>query len=495
MPYLPVIALERAGSEPLSAQIVAQMRSSILLGELHVGESVPSTRALAARLGVSRGSVVTAYDQLTGEGYLVSTQGAPTRVAVLVHEGDAALPTQSVVAPKSGPAPVVLDLTPGYPSTRRLSGRAWTAAWRRAAAQPIPHTEPPLQGTMALRTEVAQHLRHARGVLCSIDDIIVTAGTSEALALVAVALQERGGAGAALADRVGRAPLVAVETPGYPAAARVLRRLGVNLVSIPNEADGMPVRALDALANRVDAVLVTPSHQYPLGGRLPVEDRLRLLHWAQRTDAWIIEDDYDSEFRHVGPPLPALASLDNDGRVVLVGSFSKVLTPWLRVGYLVLPERAAVRDALLAVRGDLPGPVSGVVQEAAAALLSSGAVRRHIATARRDYAHRRRLVLESLSSVPGTTLTALDGGLHAVLELADQVVAGLAVSELLRRGIRVADLRDYSAEPVKSAVPAGLVFGYAACNDTALARALDQIRAVTAGTPTPNDGSEPCTAG
>ena len=148
-----------------------------------------------------------------------------------------------------------------------------------------------------------------------------------------------------------------------------------------------------------DAVMVTPSHQYPLGGRLPVAARLELVEWARAADAIVLEDDYDSEYRHLGPPLPALASLDDAGRVVLVGSFSKVLTPWLRLGYLVLPANPALRGAVARVRADEPCPVPGVAQDAAAALLASGAVRRHIAVTRRDYAHRRRLVLEVLDGI------------------------------------------------------------------------------------------------
>lgn len=481
MAYIPAITLERTGSESLTAQIVAQVRGSILLGELRSGERVPSTRALAARLGVSRGSVVTAFEQLSGEGYLVTTQGTPTRVAALLHGADTLTETRIVVEPSVGRTADLLDLTPGYPSTRRLSGRGWTAAWRSAAAGPIPHAEPPLQGTLALRTQIAEHLRHARGVICTAGDIIVTAGTGEALGLAALALREHGGAAAEPGDRTRRAPpLVAVETPGYPAAGRVLQRFGMTLVPIPVQTDGIPTTALAALASTPDAVLVTPSHQYPLGGRLPVDARLRLLQWAREADAWIIEDDYDSEFRHVGPPLPALASLDHDGRVVLVGSFSKILTPWLRLGYLVMPARAAVRDALLTVRHDLPCPVSGVVQDAVTELLASGAVRRHIAAARREYAHRRRLVLAALSDRPSTTLSALDGGLHAVLELADQITAQRTISDLLGRGIRVANLRDYSTDPADPAAAAGLVFGYAAASDTALAEALGHIREATA---------------
>ena len=221
--------------------------------------------------------------------------------------------------------------------------------------------------------------------------------------------------------------------------------------------------------------MVTPSHQYPLGGRLPVAARLDLLEWARETGAIVLEDDYDSEYRHLGPPLPALASLDEAGRVVLVGSFSKVLTPWLRLGYLVLPANPELRAAFVRMRADDRCPVPGVVQDAAAALLSSGAVRRHIAGTRRDYAHRRRLVLEALDGIPGAPLSGLDGGLHAVVRLPDLAVSAAVLARLADEGVAVAPLAEYSAVPGEE--EPGFVIGYAGVADTQLVEGLGRIRA------------------
>jgi GntR family transcriptional regulator/MocR family aminotransferase len=221
--------------------------------------------------------------------------------------------------------------------------------------------------------------------------------------------------------------------------------------------------------------MVTPSHQYPLGGRLPVSARLELLEWAAASGALVIEDDYDSEFRHVGAPLPALASLDRAGRVALVGSFSKVLTPWLRLGYVVLPDDDALRAAVAAVRDDETCPVPGIAQDAAAELLANGAVRRHIAAARRDYAHRRKLVLAELAGIAGAPLSGLDGGLHAVIGLPSHEVAARAVARLAADGVLVAPLADYSAVPGEG--PAGLVLGYASPPDARLSDALARVRA------------------
>lgn len=481
----PILVIDRNAGGPIGVQLVEGLRRGILGGMLRPGDAVPSTRALASELGVSRSAVVAAYEQLAGEGYVEMRQGAPTRVAELdrPHANPAAPSAAQPFAHRVTPngrtrrdeattsrdsAAALeprIDLRPGRPSTARIDTRAWRAAWRHAAALEIPSESPPLFGVQRLREEIADHLRQARGVACTADDVVVTAGTSEALALAA----------SALALLTGREPVVAVEHPGYPSARRVLERRGARTVPTSVDADGLVVDALRRMPRPPDAVMVTPSHQYPLGGRLPVAARLELLEWARATDAIVLEDDYDSEYRHLGPPLPALASLDQGARVVLVGSFSKVLTPWLRLGYLVLPADQALRDAMALIRADDRCPVPGVAQDAAAALLASGAVRRHIAVTRRDYAHRRRLVLESLDGIPGAPLSGLDGGLHAVVRLPDHAASAAVVQQLAADGIAVAPLADYSAVPGEE--EPGIVLGYAGASDTQLAEGLARIRA------------------
>lgn len=473
----PIIDLDRTSTVPLGAQLVDGLRRRVLAGELRPGDPVPSTRALASALGLSRSVVVTAYDQLAGEGYLETRQGAATRVAELLprveRAGDAAAsasptgaePSAMAAEPATSPEPRI-NLLPGRPSTSRIDPRAWRAAWRGAASLEIPADSPPPFGVPRLRAEIADHLRHARGLACSPDDIVVTAGTSEALGLVA----------SVLAHIAGSAPDLAIEDPGYPSARRLFERRGVRTHPVGADGDGFDVGALRRLPVVPAAVMVTPSHQYPLGGRLPVATRLELLAWAGAHDALVIEDDYDSEFRHLGPPLPALASLDDTGRVVLIGSFSKVLTPWIRLGYLVLPAaNRRLRDAIAASRDDEACPVPGVAQHAIAELLASGAVRRHIAVARREYAHRRGLVLAALDGLPGAPLSGLDGGLHAVVELPDAAASAALVTRLASEGVAVAPLSDYSAAP-GTARRHGIVFGYAAPSDTQLVEALGRIR-------------------
>ncbi|QAY72509.1 PLP-dependent aminotransferase family protein [Agromyces protaetiae] len=512
----PILAIDRDDARPLGAQLVEGIRRGILSGALAPGDPMPSTRAFATELGVSRSSIVAAYEQLVGEGYLDARQGAPTRVAELEArlasefsarpggaadsrfrrpesaQDDSGHPVLNSLRSPETEVPRI-DLTPGKPSTTRLDERAWRAAWRAVGASALPNDSPPPFGIAALRAGIADHLRQARGLVCAADDIVVTAGTAEALALVALAL----------AELAGRAPRVAVENPGYAGARRTLERHGATTVPVPVGPDGLDLGAL-ARTRRLDAVMVTPSHQYPLGGRLPAAHRLDLLELARTRDLLVLEDDYDSEFRHTGAPLPALASLDRDDRTVLVGSFSKVLSPWLRIGYLVLPYRPALRAAVAAVRADSPPPVAGPVQQAVAELLASGALRRHIAAARREYAHRRRLVEEALGGLSSTDSTrsglfGLDGGLHAVLRLPDASAATSLVDALAEAGIAVAPLADYSA-PVRDRAPgdppadppAGIVIGYAGVSDTALAEALGRIRALVSATRNADvDASDP----
>ncbi|MGR0218902.1 MocR-like pyridoxine biosynthesis transcription factor PdxR [Agromyces sp. ZXT2-6] len=481
----PLLVIDRDDARPLGAQLVDGLRRGILDGRLRSGDPVPSTRSLATELGVARSSVVAAYDQLAGEGYLEVRQGAPTRVAPLVQVEERAPVRVEQRAQRASRDPheppgsrdaavrlldpheaAPLELRPGLPSTARLDERAWRAAWRHASRLAVPGDIPPDFGSTRLRAEIGDHLRHARGLACSPDDVVVTAGTSDAVALLASALR----------IMVDGMPRVAVEHPGYPSARRVIERRGaLETVPVPVDADGIDVAALRAIHPAPHAVMVTPHHQYPLGGRLPVAARLELLEWAAASGAVVIEDDYDSEFRHVGAPLPALASLDRAGRAVLVGSFSKVLTPWLRLGYLVLPADPALRGAVAAVRDDETCPVPGIAQEAMAELLASGAVRRHIAAARRDYAHRRALVIDALSGIDGAPLTGLDGGLHAVVRLPSHEVAARVVARLATDGVAISSLAEYSAIPGEG--PSGLILGYGSPSDTELADALARVRA------------------
>lgn len=427
------ITVDRGADAPLPAQIVAALREAIDRDTLRPGEAVPATRELARRLGVARGVVVAAYEQLIAEGYLSASHGRGTRV----HPGLRSLehgPANSVrdtapahlnanspgppVSPVSpgppGPAAPphagsqngvshLKPLTPGLPDTSAVDTPAWRAVWRHAANLTEP--EAPDLGDPQLRAQIAEHLRRMRGTTRPPEDVIVTAGAREGLGLLL----------SALGTTRGRALVVGVEDPGYPSLRRVASRHGARIVALPVDAEGLVTDRLPE--GMLDAVLVTPSHQYPLGGSLPLSRRRELLDWAHRCGAVIVEDDYDSELRHSGTPLPALAALDDrsSGCVALLGTFSKTVSQALSAGFLVAPE--TLRRIIEPVRHDLGGPVSAIVQAALAEYLASGELRRHTARMRRRYAARRELVVERLFGVTGLRVRPMSGGLHAVVEL------------------------------------------------------------------------------
>ncbi len=366
------VRVDRAAAAPLSVQIAAAVRAAVLGGALGPGDTLPSTRGLAADLGVSRGVVVAAYEQLTGEGFATGRRGGGTVVAVRPD----APPARSSVVPDRGtdaaPTGAVVDLTPGRPAARLLHDAEWRSAWRRAVADDLPAHSPDPVGLPALRRAVAVYLRRVRGVAATADEVLVTAGASDALALVATAL-----------STPDRRPRIVVEDPSYPTARRVLTAAGALVEPLPADADGPRAADLAALYPTPDAVLLTPSHQYPLGGRMPVQEQLDLLRWAAAEGVVVLEDDYDSEFRHRRRPLPAMASLPTQADVVLIGSWSKTLTPWLRCGWIV--ARGPAGERLRAARRLLDSPVSGVQQAALAYFLSGGGLARHTARAQRDY--------------------------------------------------------------------------------------------------------------
>jgi GntR family transcriptional regulator / MocR family aminotransferase len=494
------VRVDRSDAAPLPAQLVQQLRELVVSGALRPGDALPSTRGLAARLGISRGSVVTAYDQLHGEGYLHATNGA-----TVVHP-DLARSRAEPPAARSGPRPPVappprprerpmIDLTPGRPDTVRLATPQWRAAWRDAAAAAGSGAPPP-QGSEPLREQIAEHLRLMRGVVRDPEDLFVTAGARDGLQLLL----------AVLGGHAGRGLRIAVEDPGYPSLRRVPERLGHEVLPVPIDDQGLDPARLPSgawagpgeweIARPPDAVIVTPSHQYPLGASMPAARRLELLGWARAHDALIVEDDYDSELRYVGEPLPALSSLDHapgavpeppapgrligaGGHVATLGSFTKVLAPGLGVGYLLAPP--ALREDLLRLRTDLGNPASAVAQDAMARFLADGGLRRHTARMRREYRRRRDLLTAALAGVRGVRAVPMDGGLHAVLEFTGEVplVEQDVVDRVAAAGVRVAALGSYWAHGAGGG-RRGVVVGFGATGAAPEGDALPDALAVLA---------------
>jgi len=460
--------------------VVARVRAMVHDGTLREGDPLPSTRALAAELGVARGTVVAAYEQLDGEGYLRTRHGAVARVAADVHgrtpggsvaggAGPGSPVAFAADAVLADPSPAVrIDCRPGIPAVTAIPQRDWRAAWRAAASAPLRNAIAEPLGSPELRAQVVAQLGLTRGFTTTVDRVLVTAGTSEALSLITEALR----------SLLGRPPVFGVEDPGYRTGHRAITSAGGTLVAVPVGEDGLDLDALEA-AGPVDAVLVSPTHQYPLGSVMPVARRRRLLAWAAATGTVVVEDDYDSEFRHRGTPVPALAALDAEGVVLHVGGFSKTLDPRLRCAWVVLPSAAgagigvAVAEAVLSARRARGAVVAEPVQAALAHLLRTGALRRHLGRVRRDYAHRRARIAARLDDVTGLEARALNGGLHAVVTWSGPTTGADVAERMADAGVRVATLEEYGLAP--GSAPAGIVFGYGAVTLPELDRALDAL--------------------
>ncbi|MFJ3384005.1 MULTISPECIES: PLP-dependent aminotransferase family protein [unclassified Curtobacterium] len=464
-----------------TAGVVARIRGMVHDGMLRTGDALPSTRALAAELGVARGTVVAAYEQLDGEGYIRTRHGAAARV--VGGAGAAGRTPAPAPDPRPGTRPdprpaSVVDCRPGIPAVTAISDRDWRAAWRAAADLPLRNALSDPLGLPALREQIAAQLGLSRGFAPDPSRVVVAAGTSEAVSLVTEALRVS----------LGRAPRIAVEDPGYRTGHRAVVSAGGEVVGVPLDDDGLSLDALRA-GGRFDAVMVTPTHQYPLGSVMPVARRRALLDWAAAMGTLVIEDDYDSEFRHRGQPVPALAALD--AGVLHVGGFSKSFDPRLRCAYVVLPaDRPHVAAAVTAARTARGAVVAEPVQAAVAHLLRTGAFRRHLGRVRRDYTHRRELIAGRLASavaaVPGLEARALTGGLHTVVTWSGPLHGAAVVDRLASRGVLVADLADY--EVTAGSAGDGVVLGYGAVSLPVLERALDALLEVLGAGPGPVTG-------
>ncbi|MEW2353073.1 PLP-dependent aminotransferase family protein [Spirillospora sp. NPDC029432] len=422
----------------MNEQLAAQLRAAMREGRLVAGERLPAGRTLAASLGVSRTVVTEAYEQLYAEGWLEGRHGSGTYVTDIATDIAPAPEVRgggTAVAAPPEEAAGAIDLRPGVPFIGRLDTPAWRRAWRLAATV-TPAARPDPRGLPGLRAELADYVRRSRGVACPPERLLVTRGATNGLDLLAAAVLRPG-------DRVG------VEEPGYGKARNILAARGMELVPCPVDEHGLVV---DALPGDLRLVYTTPSHQYPLGGVLPVPRRQALLAWARRAGALIAEDDYDGEFRYDVAPLPALYGLDPDV-VVYLGTAAKILTADVGVGWLV--ARPDVAEAVAARRADLSDRTAVVPQEAMRLLLERGDLDRYVRRMRGEYARRRATVAGALEGLPLRGDTA---GLHLVVETPPGHAAR-AEREAARRGVLLDTVERHHAGPPRVS---GLVIGYGA---------------------------------
>jgi GntR family transcriptional regulator/MocR family aminotransferase len=435
-----LLSVARDGRRTLGSQIEAQLRGAIREGRLRAGARVPSTRDLAAQLGVARRVVVGAYAQLAAEGYLTLRQGARPCVADSAQTRVPSSARTNVTA-----APPRFDLRPRAPDVSGFPRPEWLRCLRDALQTmtnaDFGYGDP--RGVEALRSALSEYLGRVRGVAAEPDRVVVTNGYSQGQGVVCRALVARG------ARRVG------FENPSHPEQRRVAERAGLTIVPIAIDDAGVRIDELERAD--VDVLVLTPAHQHPTGAVLAGDRRRALLAWLARRDAVVIEDDYDAEYRYDRAAVGALQGLD-PGRIVYAGSASKTLAPALRLGWLVVPPwlLAAVADEKdLADCG-----TARIEQQAFAGFLSRGELDRHLRRMRTRYRRRRDLLLDELArALPDATVRGIAAGLHATVELPDEYDEQAILGQARRRGIDLTTMHEFWIPP--STGHPTLLVGYA----------------------------------
>lgn len=431
------LQLDTSAAEPLYRQIYTRFRGAIADGLLQPGDRIPAARALAVELGLARGTVESAYALLTAEGYVEARGQAGTVVTPALARHAPVSPTPRPAAARDNLGDAASSTKPfqmGIPALDVFPRKVWA----RLAARAVRATGaddmiyPPWAGLPELRIAIAAYLQLSRGISCTPSQVFITNGYRNSMELITRALLQPG-------DEAW------VEDPGYPPTSDLLRAAGMQPVPVSVDAEGLMVSHGVATAPNAKVAIVTPAHQSPLCVSLSLPRRLALLDWAAQTGAWIVEDDYDGEYRYVSRPLPALQSLDRDGRVLYSGTFSKVLFPAIRLAYLVVPPAQVPRFEEISRTFAASGPT--LMQHIVADFMNDGHFARHIQRMRRIYAERRQITADGLSSVLGKHMQVdpQPGGMHLVLRMkgyhTDRALAarmrehGMSALALSERGV------------------------------------------------------------
>jgi GntR family transcriptional regulator/MocR family aminotransferase len=440
------IPLQRDAREPIAAQISAGLRDAMRDGRLAPGARLPSWRDFAAQLGVARGTVRQAYERLIDEGLVVALGAAGTRVVRKPPAVREQAPPQGVIVDDFATFPSAESVFQmGVPAHDAFPAQVWSRTVARAvrAAADAPQVYPDPRGLPALRAEIAAHLAIARGLSCQPSQVFVTSGYASALSLVVHAL---GLAGAA----------AWVEDPGYPLARRALGLLGIEAVPVPVDLEGMDVAFGIARAPHAALALVTPGQQAPLGVALSPRRRRALLDWAARARGWVVEDDYLSELQLQGRAVPALGASDPDARVLHIGTFSKTLSPTLRLGFLVVPPDEAARFTRAATA--LSPASSPLTQLALSAFMREGHYLRHLRRMKRLYLARRNALVAALGALGAVPATYVESGLSVLLRLPPGLRDDVALAQAARaQDMSPSPLSPWYARP--GFAHAGLVLG------------------------------------
>ena len=462
-------SIERDSGVPIYRQLDASLRRLILQGSLTPGQKLPSTRELSRELGVSRITVKSVYEQLVAEGYAQAKTGAGTFVAegldfeaapkfkrprhrTKAPEIEISARARAIMSSRAGVRHgKTLPFRPGVPALDLFPIKTWNKYLLDAMASRQRHhlSYGELNGSSALRASIARHLNDARGMQVDPEQIIVTSGAQQAFVMIAFVLLEQG-------------DVVWYENPGHIAGRDVMQIMGARIAPVPVDHEGLDLQyAIDRHAKPA-IIFTTPSHQQPLGTTMSLIRRLSLLNYAQENDAWIIEDDYDSEFRYRGRPLPALSALDSERRVFYVGTFSKSMFAAMRIGYIVVPP--GLVDSFAQAGNLLGHGSSAVVEQALSRYMDDGRFVEHIRKMRRVYRERRDLLFEYLTRDCGGILEPqpTDAGMHIVARLKTGLSDEAAHRALLDAGIESLPLSVYCSEPIDRS---GLVLGFSCASE------------------------------
>jgi GntR family transcriptional regulator / MocR family aminotransferase len=448
-----LLRLERDAPEPLRVQLERELREAIRAGRLAAGERLPSSRALALELGVSRGLVLESYSQLQAEGYLTSRGGSATRVADAAQEP----------SPPERPVPqarqFAVEFRPGTPDLTSFPRRDWAWATREVlrGAPADAFGYPEIRGSRQLREVLAAYLRRVRGAVADPERIVICGGFAQGFALVCRALARRG------------VKTMAFEDPGYADQRAIAAHAGLAVKSVALDPGGMKVDGLTATGAK--AVLLTPAHQSPTGVVLAPDRRQALIEWAVERDATILEDDYDAEYRYDREPVGAMQGLAPD-RVAYLGTVSKSLAPALRLGWVVCP--AALAQAITEEKWSDDHGSPMLDQLVLARLIESGRFDKHLRRMRAVYAARRQVLLDALARhAPEVELRGLAAGFHAVARLPDGVDEQTVVSAAAGRSIKLHPMSSYRADGATQ--PPELVLGFGNLSDGEIERGIATI--------------------
>lgn len=445
------ITVDRADNRTLPVQVADGIRAAIDRGELRPGARLPSTRALSVEVGLARAVVEKAYEQLVAEGWLDARRGSGNYVRDIPQAVRSR--RKPYRTPEAPPPARRISLRPGIPWTPPRASDAWKRAWRDVGGSPPPGDYPDPAGSLDLRTRIADLLGRARGLHTNAESIVVTTGSIHGLDLAL----------GALAADVSIEHVLALENPGYRSAAALAAHRGWSVHDVPVDREGLVVEQLDSVPPGTPAVYVTPSHQYPTGGLMPVGRRRALADWARNTGSTIIEDDYDSEFRYGIAPLTTVTELVPD-RAVYLGTVSKTLGAGVRLGWMVAPP--AMVERITEMRSAIGDHPSVPIQQAMTSLLRDGEWDRSVRTARRIYKARDRIVAAALSRFG--ELRGVGAGLHTVLVL-DTDVARDVAADCAANGVDLPTLEHSTRTPTTDG---GIVVGYGSAADDRFERAL-----------------------